>query len=128
MHKSFLITASLLGALAVGLGAFAAHGLKQILSIENITIFETAVRYQFYHVFALLVTGILLANYSNSKIKWAGYLFIVGIFLFSGSLYILCFSKQFNWGVNWQGAVTPFGGVCFIAGWCLLVLGIYKKS
>lgn len=128
MHKYFLISASLLGALAVGLGAFAAHGLKQILTAENIAIFETAVKYQFYHVFALLATGILYAAYTNVKIKWAGHLFIAGIVIFSGSLYLLCFSKQFNWGINWLGAITPFGGVCFIAAWCLLALGIYKKD
>lgn len=128
MNKYFLVMASLLGALAVGLGAFAAHGLKQILAAENIVIFETAVKYQFYHVFALLATGILYATYTNAKLKWAGNLFIAGIVIFSGSLYLLCFSKQYTWGINWLGAITPIGGVCFITAWCLLALGIYKKD
>ncbi len=128
MHKMFLKTAAITGAIAVGLGAFAAHGLKKILSAETLAIFETAVRYQFYHVFALLAVGILYAAYPNKMMKWAGYLFITGIILFSGSLYLLCYIKHNMLSMNWVGAVTPFGGVCFIAGWVMLFIALLKRN
>lgn len=128
MHKGFLKTAAAFGALSVVMGAFAAHGLKKILSADILLIFETAVRYQFYHVFALLATGILYASFSSSLMKWAGYLFITGIILFSGSLYLLCYIKQHNLSMGWIGAITPLGGVAFIAGWVLLFAAVLKKS
>jgi uncharacterized membrane protein YgdD (TMEM256/DUF423 family) len=127
MHKGFIKTAAVLGALSVALGAFAAHGLKQILSAELLQTFETAVRYQFYHVFALLAAGILYKDFSHKFMKWAGNLFIAGIILFSGSLYLLCYVKHAGLSLNWIGAVTPFGGVCFIAGWLLLFAALGKK-
>lgn len=128
MHKRFIATAALLGALAVGLGAFAAHGLKKILDAELLQTFETAVRYQFYHVFALLAVGILYASFPGKKMKWAGKLFIAGIVLFSGSLYLLCVCKHNNFNMNWLGMVTPFGGLCFIAGWLLLLFSTIKQG
>ena len=94
MHKIFLRIAAILGALSVILGAFAAHGLKQVLSADQLQVFETAVRYQFYHVFALLAAGILYAAFPGKFMKWAGYLFIAGMILFSGSLYLLCYVKH----------------------------------
>ena len=128
MHKTFLKTAAFTGALSVMLGAFAAHGLKQILSLENLQIFETAVRYQFYHVFALLAVGILYKEYPLKFMKWAGSLFIVGIILFSGSLYGLCYVKHNELPLNWLGAITPFGGAAFIAGWVLVLFSLLKKN
>src|SRR5688572_9762061 len=86
MHKGFLRTAAVLGALAVALGAFGAHGLKQVVPPETVSTFETGVRYQFYHTFALLVVGIL---FSGKWMKYAGICFLTGIVLFSGSLYAL---------------------------------------
>lgn len=128
MHKTFLKAAALLGALSVTLGAFAAHKLKELLEPDNLSVFETAVRYQFYHVFALLVVGILYANFPCAKMRWAGYLFITGIILFSGSLYLLCYLKYSQVaGLNWVGAITPVGGAVFIAGWLMLFLAISKK-
>ena len=128
MHKGFLKTAAILGALSVALGAFAAHGLKQILSADILQIFETAVRYQFYHVFALLATGILYATFPGKLMKWAGYLFIAGIILFSGSLYLLCYVKHNELPLNWLGAITPFGGAAFIAGWAMLFIAVFKRN
>ncbi|MEN9571707.1 MAG: hypothetical protein RL172_2938 [Bacteroidota bacterium] len=128
MPKFFLIIAALTGALAVMLGAFAAHGLKPVLSADNLQVFETAVRYQFYHVLALLATGILLHYYSNRFIKWAGRLFISGMVLFSGSLYLLCYIRHVQLPATWVGAITPLGGVCFIAGWLLLAYGLSKNT
>ena len=128
MHKGFIKTAALLGALAVMLGAFAAHGLKQILNVDTLQIFETAVRYQFYHVFALLAVGILYAAYPGKFMKWAGNLFIAGIIIFSGSLYLLCYVKQNQLPLNWIGAITPFGGAAFIIGWVMLFLAVVKRN
>ncbi|MFZ1453085.1 MAG: DUF423 domain-containing protein [Ferruginibacter sp.] len=128
MHKGFIKTAALLGALSVMLGAFAAHGLKKILASGELQIFETAVRYQFYHVFALLAVGILYAAFPGKLLVWAGKLFMAGIILFSGSLYVLCYVKYQEIPLNWIGAITPFGGAAFIAGWVLLFLGVVKRN
>ncbi|MDQ6843673.1 MAG: DUF423 domain-containing protein [Bacteroidota bacterium] len=129
MHKGFLKTASLIGTLSVALGAFAAHALKESVSDYAVSIFETGVRYQFYHAFALLASGILYKEFQNKFIKWSGKLFIAGIILFSGSLYILTFIKAaVKPGYDWVGAITPVGGLCFIAGWIFLFFGIMKKN
>ncbi len=127
MHKRFLITAAYTGALAVILGAFGAHALKKVLSEQALNAYETAVRYQFYHVFALALTGILYATYPGKILKSAGRLFIIGMIFFCGSLYILTFASAT--GINnlqWVGIITPFGGMLFISGWCTLALGIQK--
>lgn len=128
MHKGFLNTATVLGAISVALGAFGAHGLKKLLDPDQLLVFETAVRYQFYHVFALLATGILYKEFSGKALLWAGRLFLLGILLFSGSLYLLTYVKHAGLGLNWIGAITPFGGASFIAGWLLLFVGISKKN
>ena len=128
MNKSFLIIAALLGALSVILGAFGAHALKSKLPADALEIFETSVRYQFYHVFALLAVGILSQYFPGNFIAWSGRLFIAGIILFCGSLYVLTYFKGIgNNQMNWLGAITPFGGLCFIAGWILLAIAIIKK-
>lgn len=128
MHKGFLKTAAILGALSVALGAFAAHGLKQVLPADLLQTFETAVRYQFYHVFALLAVGILYAAFPGKLMQWAGYLFIMGSILFSGSLYLLCYVKHNELPLNWLGAITPFGGAAFIAGWLMLFAAVAKRG
>ena len=128
MHRGFLKTATLLGVFSVALGAFAAHSLQQYVSDYAVSIFETGVRYQFYHVFALLASGILYKEFQNKFIKGAGKLFIAGTILFSGSLYVLAFIKGAVMpGFDWIGAITPFGGLCFITGWICLFLGMFKK-
>ena len=128
MYKGFIKTAALLGAFSVALGAFAAHGLKQMLSTENLQIFETAVRYQFYHVFALLAVGILYKEFPGKFMLWAGKLFIAGIIIFSGSLYLLCYVKHNQMPLNWLGAITPFGGAAFITGWAMLFWAVLKRN
>src|SRR5689334_1957518 len=111
MHKGFLVTASILGALSVALGAFAAHGLRRILSADQVAVFETGVRYQFYHTFALLIVGILFEKFSSGLMQWAGNCFIIGILLFSGSLYLLSVLRATeNVGLSKLGIITPFGG------------------
>jgi uncharacterized membrane protein YgdD (TMEM256/DUF423 family) len=129
MHKGFLKTACILAALTVALGAFGAHTLKNYVSNTALATFETGVRYQFYHVFALLVTGILFKDFPVRTTKLAGWLFIMGIFLFSGSLYMLAvLQATVQPGFRWIGAITPLGGVCFIAGWLLLLASCFRKN
>lgn len=128
MNRSFLVVAAVLGALSVMLGAFGAHALKSKLPVDALEIFETAVRYQFYHVFALLAAGMLAQYFPGSLITWSGRLFIAGIILFSGSLYLLTYFKAAgNQQMNWLGAITPVGGLCFIGGWILVAIAIIKK-
>lgn len=112
--KAIIMAAGLSGALAVGLGAFGAHGLEEILTkTGRLDTFETAVNYHFYHTLGLLLIGILALVRPNWKsLKFVVWSFVAGIILFSGSLYILSLS-----GVTWWGAVTPLGGVGFIMGW-----------
>src|SRR5688572_6562208 len=127
MHKGFLKTAFLLGALSVALGAFAAHGLKNYISNNAIATFETGVRYQFYHVFALLAVAMLYKDFP--AVRTAGWLFIGGILLFSGSLYLLsAIQGMVQPGYKWVGAITPFGGLFFIAGWLWMFMAVLKKK
>ena len=128
MNKTFLIIAALLGAFTVALGAFGAHAIKERVNEYTLGIFETAVKYQFYHVFALLAAGILFQQYSSGWMLWSGRLFIAGIILFCGSLYALTyFLANNNESMKWLGAITPFGGLCFIAGWVCMAIAVIKK-
>jgi uncharacterized membrane protein YgdD (TMEM256/DUF423 family) len=129
LNKTYLITASLLGALAVALGAFGAHGLKRIVDADSVATFQTGVQYQVYHTFALLATAILFEKFPNRWIKWAGVCFITGIILFSGSLYLLTALKAAEQvGLKGIGIITPFGGLFFIAGWLFLFAGLMKNN
>ena len=129
MSKTFLLVAAFMGALSVILGAFAAHGLKKIVPPDSISTFETGVRYQFYHTFALLTLGILMERFHGRWLMWAGYFFITGILLFSGSLYLLTLLKATeNVGLSRIGIITPIGGLFLVAGWILLFIGILKKN
>ncbi|MFT3678751.1 MAG: DUF423 domain-containing protein [Ferruginibacter sp.] len=129
MYKRFLFVAALLGGLSVAAGAFAAHALKQILSPDTLQVFETAVRYQFYHVFALLAAGILYRYYPGKLLKWSGNLFIAGIILFCGSLYLLCVFKHLEMlQFYWVGAITPLGGLAFITGWLLMAVAVARSG
>ncbi|HEU4555372.1 MAG TPA: DUF423 domain-containing protein [Chitinophaga sp.] len=128
MHKGFLVWAAMLGALAVILGAFGAHKLKELVPPESVSTFQTGVTYQFYHVFALLAVGILYAHIPSPQLVWAGRCFIIGIVLFSGSLYFLTILKMTNTvGLRNIGIITPIGGLVFIAGWISLLLAVLKK-
>lgn len=124
MQKLFLLTGSALGGLGVMIGAFGAHVLeKKLADTGRLDTFETAVKYQFYHAIALLLIGLLLFKYEHVFLRYAGYSMITGVVIFSGSLYILCLTNVGKWG-----AVTPFGGLFLIAGWVLLLLGIWKSA
>src|SRR5882724_8280665 len=116
MHKRFLSVGAILGALAVAFGAFGAHSLKEIATPETVTTFQTGVQYQMYHALALLATAIIYERFSNKLVRYAGTCFIIGIILFSGSLYILTLLKATETvGLSAIGIVTPFGGLFFIA-------------
>ncbi len=129
MHRWFLMVAALLGALSVALGAFAAHGLKQIVPAETVATFETGVRYQFYHVFALLAVAILYEKFPGALLRWAGNCFQIGIVLFSGSLYLMTALKSADTvGTSSIGFITPFGGLFFIAGWILMLFAFIRKA
>ena len=129
MHKGFLLTGSALGALAVILGAFGAHGLKQIVSAETVSVFDTGVRYQFYHVFALLIVALLFERFPAAYLYWAGICFIIGMFLFSGSLYLITLLKaRETVGLKGVGILTPIGGLFFVAGWVLVFVAVLKKG
>ena len=128
MHKGFLKTAAILAALSVVLGAFAAHALKDLVSANAVSTFETAVRYQFYHVFALFITAIVYKDFPFGTTLFAGRFFIVGIILFCGSLYVLTFLQAVVMpGYRWVGAITPLGGVAFISAWVLLFISFFKR-
>ena len=105
----------------VALGAFGAHALRGRLAPDMVQVFETGVRYHFYHSLALFVVGWLAETHSSQWIAGAGIAFTLGVFVFSGSLYVLSLS-----GVKWWGAVTPVGGLAFLIGWLLLAIGSFR--
>jgi len=118
----FLIMGSLNAMFAIMLGAFAAHGLKKTLPDDLLNIFHTGAQYHFYHALGLLVVGLIAIHLPTSGVKWAGWLMLTGIILFSGSLYVLAIS-----GIRWLGMITPFGGMCFIGAWLILAWSLYRS-
>jgi uncharacterized membrane protein YgdD (TMEM256/DUF423 family) len=127
MKKTIIVTAAILGALAVVAGAFGAHGLQNAVSAKDLDIWHTAVQYHFYHVFAMLFLS-TLTKYSDKLVRDCYYLFLFGIVLFSGSLYLLTFHevKGYEWTVT-LGPITPIGGLLFIVGWVILAVAAIKK-
>jgi len=128
MQKTFLLAGTLLGALAVILGAFGAHALKAKISFDNLQIFETGVRYQFYHALALLLLAVLFDKISPGPAQIAGYCFIAGVILFSGSIYLLA-TRELLGIDSWKkvlGPITPLGGLALISGWLLFFMAVLK--
>jgi uncharacterized membrane protein YgdD (TMEM256/DUF423 family) len=121
MDRFFFAAGSLMALLAVALGAFAAHGLKSRLSPDMVAIFEVGVRYHMYHALALLAVAWASSHWPNGSTRAAGWAFIAGIVIFSGSLYILSIT-----GIRWLGAITPIGGVAFLIGWFLLIWAVWR--
>lgn len=122
MSKAIIMIAAALLALAVAFGAFGAHALKEQLSAEMLQTWKTAVDYHFYHALGLLLIGVLSFYMPSPMLKWSAILLVAGVVLFSGSLYTMALS-----GIRWLGAITPVGGLGFIAGWILLLLAAWKK-
>ncbi len=115
MDRTFLLLAALAGFLGVAFGAFGAHALRARLSPEMLAVFQTGVQYQMFHALALLFVALGLARFDGWAMRGAGWMFVAGIILFSGSLYLLALT-----GVRTLGAVTPIGGLAFLIGWGLL--------
>jgi uncharacterized membrane protein YgdD (TMEM256/DUF423 family) len=122
MSRTFLTLGCVLALLAVAAGAFGAHALRARLAEDMLAIFETAARYQMYHALALLAVGWVAHQWPSGYVSAAGWLFLAGIVVFSGSLYILSLS-----GVRWLGAITPIGGVAFLVGWALLAVAAWRS-
>ncbi len=122
----FIIAGAINAAIAVAFGAFGAHALKEKLSAHYLAIWETAVQYQMFHALGLLAIGILMSSSllgPLTQLSWAGYLLLAGTIIFSGSLYVLSLTQ-----IGILGAITPIGGVAFIAGWIMLILAALKFS
>ncbi|MFV0607315.1 MAG: DUF423 domain-containing protein [Niabella sp.] len=127
MHKFFLSAGTALAGLGVILGAFGAHKLKQIAP-DSVSTFQTGVQYQMYHAFAIILAAIIFEKISSKYLVWSGYSFLIGIFLFSGSLYALSLLKATGKvGLGGIGIITPIGGLAFIAGWLFFLLAVLKK-
>lgn len=121
--RLFLVIGSVSALAAVSAGAFGAHALRDRLTEEMLAVFETAARYQMYHALALLAVGWAADKWGGVLFSWSGWLFVAGTVLFSGSLYLLALS-----GTRWLGAITPFGGVAFLAGWLTLGLAFARSG
>lgn len=119
MNRKFLLIGAVSGFLAVALGAFGAHGLKSHVSAEMLAVWQTGVQYQMFHTLALLAVSLLGGRVADRWLNLSGWMMVLGIVLFSGSLYLMTLS-----GVRWLGVITPFGGLSFLAAWfCLFMAG-----
>lgn len=119
--KILIAVGAVLAGIGVAAGAFGAHGLSDVLSPARLSVYETAVRYHLIHALALVVTGVLATSVPSVQVAGSGYLFLSGILLFSGSLYLLVLTDT-----PWLGAVTPVGGAAWIAGWAVLAYSAWK--
>jgi len=121
MTTGWIVNGAVAAGLAVGLGAFGAHGLRDKVEPRMLEVFETGARYHMYHALALLAVGWAATRWSSAWLNTSGWLFVAGIVIFSGSLYVMALS-----GARWLGAITPIGGIAFIAGWACLALGVIR--
>jgi uncharacterized membrane protein YgdD (TMEM256/DUF423 family) len=123
MRSGWFAVGAIACGIGVGLGAFGAHGLRSRVSAEMLAVFETGVRYQMYHALALLAVGLASARWPGGLVQASGWLFLIGMLVFCGSLYVMTFT-----GARWLGAITPLGGLSFLAGWALLAIAAWKGS
>ncbi|MFG0319499.1 MAG: DUF423 domain-containing protein [Planctomycetota bacterium JB042] len=123
MDRTFTFLGALLGGLAVVIGAFAAHGLEARLDAEALAWVETGARYQMFHALALLAVAAAAKSFPGRAVRWAGWSFVAGTAIFSGSLYVLAAT-----GVRGLGAVTPFGGAALILGWACLTTAAARRT
>ncbi len=128
--RTIVIAGGVFSAVAVMLGAFGAHGLKNKISSEQLQVFETGVRYQMYHAFALILLGLLADRFPHPLLRTAGYFMMIGILLFSGSIYLLA-TRELMGIDSWKsflGPITPIGGLCLILGWICMSWGVYRSN
>ena len=123
MDKRFAAVGAVFGFTGVALGAFGAHALSRRLTADLLDIFEVGVRYHMYHALAIVAVGLTAARWPGSRINLAGWMFVAGILIFSGSLYLLALTQT-----RWWGAVTPIGGAAFMAGWAMLAWHIWRAE
>ena len=121
--QRFLVFGSIIAGLGVAAGAFGAHALKEILDAPMLQVFETATRYVMYHAIGLCIVSWAIDRYPEQRLEKSGWLFLIGILLFSGSLYVVSLA-----GIRWMGAVTPIGGLAFMTGWLLLAWGVWRDA
>ena len=121
--RLFVVLGALIAFLAVAAGAFGAHALQARIPAERLVTFETAARYQMYHGLALFAVAWATTQWQSNPITWAGWLFGLGVVIFSGSLYALALS-----GMSWLGAIAPLGGLCFLMGWLSLAWGVFRGA
>lgn len=124
--KKPIIIAGILALLAVVFGAFGAHGLKGHISDDALAAFKTGHEYQFLHSLAILILFVIHSLYPVKQFRYAVYFFLAGIFLFSGSLYLLSTRELTGLPVGFLGPLTPLGGLCFIAGWLIFIIGFSR--
>jgi len=123
LAQHFLVLGTVFAGSAVAAGAFGAHALKEILDAHSLQVFDTATRYQMYHAFGLCIVSWAIDRYPEQRLEQTGWLFTLGILLFSGSLYVVALA-----GIRWMGAVTPIGGLAFLAGWVLLGWRVWRDA
>ncbi|NQX48468.1 DUF423 domain-containing protein [Paenibacillus tritici] len=124
MQRRLIGWGAVLGMLSVAIGAFGSHILKPVISADYLKVYETGVQYHMFHALALILIGLTAGQWGESnRLRWSGRLIGAGIILFSGSLYVLSIS-----GIKILGAITPLGGVCFIAGWICFALEAFKRK
>jgi uncharacterized membrane protein YgdD (TMEM256/DUF423 family) len=128
MRKVFLRLGGLMALLAVALGAFGAHALKEVLAPEQLQSFEIGLRYQFYHALATIIVGLILFFRKTPMLLWAGWLFTIGTMLFSGSLYLLSLQDILQLSSAWLGPITPIGGGLLILGWGAFVISSFQEN
>src|SRR6056297_1912255 len=122
MERIFYFLGAISAFIGVAAGAFGAHGLEDRLTAERLSVFEIGVRYQMYHAFGLIAAAWAYSKWPSNLMKTGAWLFVIGTVLFSGSLYLLSMS-----GLKWFGAITPFGGLAFLAGWICLAWGAWRS-
>jgi len=122
MDRLFLLIGSVLGFLGVGLVAFGAHGLKARISADLMAVYQTGVLYHLVHALAVCIVGVIVQKWTHGPIAASGWLFTAGVVVFSGSLYVMALT-----GIRWLGAITPIGGLCFLAGWACLAVSAWRN-
>lgn len=128
MDRKIITIGATFGALAVIIGAFGAHALKAQVSSDMLGVFDTGVKYQFYHAFAIILSGVLFKQYTHQNLIRAAIFFSIGILCFSGSVYFIATKEIHQIGIGIFGLITPIGGLMFIVGWILMILSIRNRQ